>query len=201
MAKIKIPRKNISLDMTAMCDVAFLLLTFFLLTTKFKPDEVVVVDTPSSVSEVILPDANIMMISVDKKGRVFFGVDSQVTREAILTKMAGKYKVGFTANEAQQFKLTQDFGAPVNVLKQVLNAPGSQRGKISPGIPIDSTNNQLADWVAYSRYANPKIRIVIKGDKDADVKTMKRVIGIMQEQNINKFNLITNMEAKPNTNG
>ncbi|MEY4291989.1 MAG: hypothetical protein RIQ61_366, partial [Bacteroidota bacterium] len=33
MPKVKIPRKSTVVDMTAMCDVAFLLLTFFMLAT------------------------------------------------------------------------------------------------------------------------------------------------------------------------
>jgi biopolymer transport protein ExbD len=85
----------------------------------------------------------------------------------------------------------------VQDLKRVLNATAAQRAKIQPGIPVDSLNNQLQDWIANARYANRKSRIIIKGDKDADVKTMQRVISILQDQNINRFNLITNMEAKP----
>lgn len=183
--------------MTAMCDVAFLLLTFFMLTTKFKPDEPVVVDTPSSVSEIILPDADIMTITVDKEGRVFFGVSNQTDRQKMLEAMARKYKVNFTGSEVKEFTLTETFGSPMQDLKTVLHSTSSQRAKMQKGIPVDSVNNQLQDWVANARYANRGIRIVIKGDKDADAKVMKEIIGIMQEQNINKFNLITNMEATP----
>jgi biopolymer transport protein ExbD len=197
MAKVKIPRKNISLDMTAMCDVAFLLLTFFMLTTKFRPDEPVVVDTPTSVSETVLPDANLITISVDKDGKVFFGVDSQNTRQKMLQAMSEKYKLSLSPAEQKEFILTETFGVPVQNLKQLLNASASQRNRLSQGVPVDSLNNQLQDWVANARYANNKSRIVIKGDKDADVKTMQRVITILQEQNINRFNLITNMEADP----
>jgi biopolymer transport protein ExbD len=196
MAKIKIARKSISLDMTAMCDVAFLLLTFFMLTTKFKPEEPVAVDTPSSTAETILPDVDIMTITVDKEGKVYFGVDSQITRQQMLDEMAKKYNITFTDVEKQQFMFTGLFGSPMQNMKQLLNLPVAQR-KNQPGIPVDSTKNELRDWVNYARYANRKIRIVIKGDKDADYKTMKNVINTMQDQNINKFNLITNLEGKP----
>ena len=47
MGRAKLPRKSTNIDMTAMCDVAFLLLSFFILTTKFKPAEAIAVETPS----------------------------------------------------------------------------------------------------------------------------------------------------------
>src|ERR1700742_2227861 len=113
MPKVKIPRKDISLDMTAMCDMAFLLLTFFMLTTKFKAQEPVTVDMPSSISEIKLPDKDMLTISIDKKGGVFFGVDDQNTRKILLEKIAQKYNISFTPSEIHEFSLLSTFGASV----------------------------------------------------------------------------------------
>ena len=70
MPKVKIPRKSTNVDMTAMCDVAFLLLTFFILATKQKPPEVLAVTPPSSVSSKAAPDKSIM-ITMTTEGKVF----------------------------------------------------------------------------------------------------------------------------------
>ena len=196
MAKVKIPRKSISLDMTAMCDMAFLLLTFFILTAKFKPDDPVVVDTPASISDTKLPDKDIMTISIDKKSRVFFGIDGQFDREKMLEFVAGKYKVGFTPEEIKQFSLVSSFGVPLGNLRELLSIKDKSKFEQS-GIPCDSLQNELTDWVAYARYANPKLRITIKGDVDASYDVVSKVIGTLQEQNINKFNLITDLKLKP----
>jgi biopolymer transport protein ExbD len=196
MSKVKIPRKNISLDMTAMCDMAFLLLTFFILTAKFKPDDPVVVDTPASISDVKLPDANILTISIDRSDKVYFGIDGQFDREKMLEFVAGKYKVGFTPEEIKEFSLMSSFGVPVGNLRQLLNS--KDRSKFPQmGIPCDSAANELTDWVAYARYANPKLRITIKGDVNASYNVVGKVIATLQDQNINKFNLITDLKVKP----
>jgi len=99
MPKVKVPRKSTMVDMTAMTDVAFLLLTFFMLATKFKPDEPIIVDTPSSVSEIVLPEQDVMIISVDANGRVFFGIDGQYNREGLISKMAALKGVAFSEEE------------------------------------------------------------------------------------------------------
>lgn len=182
--------------MTAMCDMAFLLLTFFILTAKFKPDDPVVVDTPASISDTKLPDKDIMTISIDKKSRVFFGIDGQFDREKMLEFVAGKYKVGFAPNEIKQFSLMSSFGVPLGNLRDLLNT--KDKAKFAQnGIPCDSVNNELTDWVAYARYANPKLRITIKGDVDASYDVVEKVMNTLQDQNINKFNLITDLKAKP----
>ena len=206
MAKVKVPRKTILLDMTAMCDVAFLLLTFFMLTTKFKPDEPVMVDTPGSVSQTILPDSDILVISIDKDGKVFMGVDNERTRLTMLEKMAGLHQIAFNPSEQTQFRLTSTFGTPINNLKTVLNATGSERTKLQQGIPTDSLNNQLKDWISYARVAHAEtvnndakkqLRIVVKADKETKYEVVKKVIDTLMEQNLNKFNLITSLESMP----
>lgn len=203
MPKVKIPRKNISLDMTAMCDMAFLLLTFFMLTTKFKPDEPVVVDMPKSISETKLPDVDIMMITLDKEGKVFFGIDGQPKREEMLNSIAGKYQLALTEKQIKEFTLLSTFGCPVGFLPTYLSMTDPERKAYFEkhpevkGIPTDSVDNQLRDWVAYSRYANTKLRIAVKADQETPLTAVSKVIDILQDQNINKFNFVTNLREKP----
>jgi biopolymer transport protein ExbD len=204
MPKVKVPRKSTMVDMTAMTDVAFLLLTFFMLATKFKPDEPIIVDTPSSVSEIILPEKDVMIISVDAQGRVFFGIDGQFNREGLITKMAALKGVAFTPNEVKQFSLVDQFGMPFNQIKQYLTLSADQRSKFnktSAGIPMDSLNNELGDWIWQARLTNNNIRVAIKGDMDTQYPVVKRIIKVVQEKNVNRFNFITSMEADPRKTG
>jgi biopolymer transport protein ExbD len=198
MPKVKPHRSNPSLDMTPMVDLAFLLVTFFMLISKFAPEEVVVVDTPSSTSDIKLPESDILTISVDKNGRIFYGVEGQVTKRELIDKMAAKYNLTFTETEKARFTNMPSFGVPVANLKSLLNVPQSELTKVNqPGVPADSLNNELGDWIMQTRYSNPQVRIAIKGDNDADVPTIQKVIKTLQDRKVNKFNLITDMEAKP----
>lgn len=199
MSKLHFPRKSIVLDMTAMCDVAFLLLTFFMLATKFKPDEPVVVDTPSSVSEIKLPESDVLLITINEAGSVFFGIDNQRTRAELVTAMADKYQVSLTEEEKHVFELTSAIGVPMGNLKEFLSgALGEVKTEDLPGVPVDSTQNELRDWIDLSRRLNDQVpRVAIKGDIDVDYGKVKRVIATLQQLNINRFNLITTLEAPP----
>lgn len=201
MPKIKPPRKNILTDMTAMTDVAFLLLTFFILTTEFKPEEAVVVDVPWSVSDITVPDNNMVVVTLNPDGKVFFGMDGQHNRIAALEKMGLAYDIEFTEGEKRQFALVESFGVPVAQMKQFLNRHPAERKKMEqPGIPVDSTmysGNELHQWLVAARQSNKQYRIALKGDRDASYKSTSAVIRTFQNQKINKFNFITNLEALP----
>jgi biopolymer transport protein ExbD len=193
MAKVKIARKSTTIDMTAMCDVAFLLLTFFMLTTKFRPQELAQINIPASTAQIPIPDDNILLIQVTDQGKVYMGVDDQITREAMLFKMKERYQLPeLSAEQVNSFKLMDAFGMPVEQLPQFLSMESAQRNAMQqPGIMMDSTNNQLGELVMLARQSNNDLRIAIKADANTDYEKVNKVIQTLQERKVNKFNLIT----------
>jgi len=197
MPKVKVPRKSTSVDMTAMTDVAFLLLTFFMLATQFKPDEPVTVNAPSSVAEVPLPETDIMTITIADDGRVFFSMEGQQYKAELLEKMSSIKGVKFTPEEIQNFSLMSSFGVPFSELRSVINTKVEDRGKLNQkGIPCDSLNNELADWIWQSRLTNNQVRVAIKGDQNANFPVVKQVIATLQDKKVNRFNFITNLSTE-----
>lgn len=199
MPKVKIPRKSTWQDMTAMCDVAFLLLTFFMLTSNFTAQEPVLVNTPSSISEIKIPETNIARILVDPAGKVFFSLDGQENRVGILKKMGEKFNITFTDEEYKEFSTINSFGVPIALMKNFLALKPDQRElrENLVGIPADSTDNQLRFWIGYSRQVNPKIVIAIKADQTTPYPVVKKVFGTLQDLKENRFNLITGLEVNP----
>jgi len=199
-------KKATSIDMTAMCDVAFLLLTFFILTATAKQPEPLPVDTPSSTNKMKLPETDLATIVVGKsdgKEKVFFGVKGRDVRKKTLELMGQKYGVTFTETELEQFALIEDFGVPVQGIKQLVamkSAERTQKG-VQPGIPCDSLNNQLKDWIYTARQANidvaqKELQFAIKGDSKQLYPQIKKIMDILQDQKINSFNLVTGLRGK-----
>ncbi len=201
MPKVKIKRKSTVTDMTAMCDVAFLLLTFFILTATARQPEALPVETPSSTVTFKLPDTDISTLTIGQD-KVFFGVVGQDVRINTLERMGEQYNLTFTDEEKKRFSVIDNFGVPMSSLKEFIALDNSDRMKLAqPGIPLDSgANNELKQWILQSRYAtkelhNVDLRFSIKGDSKEEYPTIRTVIDILQDQNINKFSLITSLEA------
>ena len=196
MPKVKIKRKSTAIDMTAMCDVAFLLLTFFMLTSNFTQKEPVAVNTPSSISEIKIPDTNIMLILVDSKGKVFFGVDGQENRKELLTKMGTAYNTTFSPAELKEFSLINRFGVPINRMKAYLSMTPTERDlpQNAVGVPCDSIDNQFKNWVRIAKSVNKNYRIAIKADQKTAYPVIKKLMGTLQDINENRYNLITSLE-------
>jgi biopolymer transport protein ExbD len=195
MGKIKVHRASPSLDMTPMVDLAFLLVTFFMLTTKFAPEEPVAVDTPSSTSEIRLPEVDILTITISKDGAVFFNLDGKYTKQQLIQKMGEKYGIPFTPDQIARFSVLPSFGIPVASLPQYIDMGPDERKLVQQsGIPVDSAHNELADWIVMARISNPKLRIAIKGDSDSNYPVVKDVIETLVDRKVTRFNLITNLE-------
>ncbi len=198
MPKVKIPRKSTSVDMTAMCDVAFLLLTFFILTTKFKPQEAVTIDIPSSTAQIPIPDKDIMMFQIAPDGRMFFGLDDQNTRLKLLERLSTTYELALTPDQKDAFRLIETWGMDIRSLPEFLNMDPTERATYNqPGLNIDTTGgqHQVEDLILFSRQENNNLRIAIKGDKTTEYRHFDQLIKALQNRKVNKFNLITSAKT------
>ncbi|GGH31052.1 biopolymer transporter ExbD [Sphingobacterium alkalisoli] len=217
MGKAKVKRSSTAIDMTAMCDVSFLLLTFFVLTATARTPETLVVDTAPSYSQAKLPDGNLSVITVGDEGKVFFSMSDPNVREETLKNMSSIYKINFTAEEYEQFKLSEDFGVPMKNMKQLLALEsGARTVELQSGVPVDSTSNptnELFHWVKQARIASAKIlkdraivdskdpddielmTVAIKADADEKFPSLNLIIETLRNQKQNKFSFVTGLKA------
>lgn len=196
--------------MTAMCDVAFLLLSFFVMTATAKLPEPHPVDAPASTVQTKLPEENLATITVGDQ-KVFFSVLGKEVRRKTLERISEKYNIPFTEQEYEKFSNIPGFGVEVKELKGLLKLDLAEMNEegLQKGIPYDTINNQLGDWVKFAREASREflneemaagkdvkyvdLDVAIKGDADEDYTTVKRVIDILQEQKKNRFFLVTGL--------
>ncbi len=200
-----------SIDMTAMCDVAFLLLTFFILTATAKQPEALPVETPASTVQTKLPEKGLITLTVGKdvdKNKVFIGLKDRDLRAKTLSLMADKYEIPFTDQEKEQFGLIEEFGVPIQDLQRIIKMSNSDRNKsgVQAGIPLDSLNNQLFDWIYTARQANSdldkidgrgELKFAIKGDGKQEYPQIRKIMDILQNQDVNNFSLVTGLRAMP----
>lgn len=198
MGRAKLPRKSTVIDMTAMCDVAFLLLAFFILTTKFKPSEAIAVTTPNSVAAKVAPTKDVVEIIIDKDGKVFLTMDDESIKEYIANTLNSTRNLGL---DVKAFKKALFFGAPLNGMASFLALPEDQRkGSLLPGIPVkDSANNEMVTWMALvnQAYQGKKVNLLLKGDNLAKYPSFKSVIDAFKKNDFLKFQMVTNPEGVP----
>ena len=197
MGRAKIKKKSTFIDMTAMSDVTVLLLTFFMLTSTFVKKEPVQVFTPASVSEIKIPETNILQILVDPQGKICMSLDKQPDMEAVLEKRGEEYGVDFTPEQEKKFVTASTFGVPMRSMQKFLDLPTEQQDKLlkNEGIPCDSTDNQFKSWVRNARQVNPDLRIAIKADASTPYAVIKNVMSSLQDLRENRYNLITSLKT------
>lgn len=198
MARPKIPRKSTNIDMTAMCDVAFLLLSFFILTTKFKPSEAIAVTPPNSVAAKVAPEKDFVLVTIDKDGKVFLSIDDKNKKEFIANTLNNTKNLNLNV---KAFTDAEFFGTSFSQLPTFLSLPADQRkGDALPGIPCkDSTNNEMIEWMTLIRdsYAGQKMELLVKGDNASKYPAFKNVMAAFKKNELLKFQMVTNPESVP----
>lgn len=205
MPKVKIPRKSTAVDMTAMCDVAFLLLSFFILATKQKPPEVLAVQVPNSVSTKVAPEKAIV-VTLTKDGRTFLMLGDDTKKAEILADANKTKGLGLSPAELAKWNKEGFIGQPFGQIKGGLASAVPLNPARLPGIPSDSTNNELADWVrsisnVYAA-AGTDVKVLqemllVKGDNLAFYPAFRNVKDAFKRNEIFKFRIVTNGQAPP----
>ena len=214
MAKVKVKKHDTFIDMTAMSDVTVLLLCFFMLTSSFIQDEPVKVQTPASVSEITIPETNLMTILVDTEGKIFMSFTNRQDKIDALTSLGEEYGISFTQAQINTFAKLETFGVPIASMADFLNLPGDQQDKYLKdlenkrvGIPTEamqdargliSKDNEFIRWVNRAKSNNSDLLIAIKADKGTNYPVVKKVIDDLVGMRYNKFLMITSLKTASN---
>ena len=204
MSRAKISKKPTDTDMTPFVDIAFLILSFFIMATKFKPAEAVPIVTPNSVSSQKMPDNDAVMISIDKDDKVYFSImaqkDPQIARD-IIKAAAQSRNITISDAQANAYFSGDMIGVPFTKLGQFLDLTSEDKKKyVQEGIPVkDSSNNELITWIAATRtiYAGQVVKWLVKGDGTSKYPAFKAVIDALKKNDEQKYNLVTMPQGAP----
>lgn len=196
MGKVKIKRQTTWIDMTPMSDVMVLLLTFFMLTSTFVKNEAVKVVTPGSVSEIKVPENDVLTILIDNKGKVFLGWDKPGDMENALSAMAGQFGTSLTAAQMKNVRNATNIGVSMDEMSAFLNTESAQMNAFqqSKGVPTDSIDGGMSEfqlWVQTVTESNPDMKLAIKADEKTPYRVIKKVMSELQDMNENRYYLIT----------
>jgi biopolymer transport protein ExbD len=202
MCKLKIKKSDVWIDMTPMSDVMVLLLTFFMLTSTFVKNEPVKVNQPSSVSEIKVPEQNVLNIIVNNEGKVFMGMDNQNNMLTLIQDMNDEANLGLNAAEMKKFQTDPLWGIPFKSLKGYLDLPQEKMTEVitskDAGVPLDSINGGKSEfqlWVTKAKAINSDMTIAIKADAATPYERIKKVMSELQDMSENRYYLITNLKT------
>mgnify|MGYP000056732651 FL=1 len=206
MGKVKIKKSDIWIDMTPMSDVMVLLLTFFMLTSTFVKNDPVKVVTPGSVSEIKVPEKDVLNVHVAKDGKVFITIDNTNDLVSIVDAMTGKFGITLTGAQLDTLKKHSMLGVGMEKLTAYLSLPEDQMADAiqKEGIPTDSIDDgtgkkdksEFQLWVTEARNVNSDIKIAIKADQDTPYSAIKTVMSELQDMSENRYYLITSLKAE-----
>lgn len=197
------PRRPIShIDLTALVDVAFLLLAFFLMSSRFKPAGVVEVDVPVRDARHFtckFGEAPRMTIVVNEAGAVYLNFHDPRLRAQVLAQAAKASNLALTPQAVQAFSRMEDFGGSARRLHARLlgDMDASPPWILEEGIPISKTNNELADWLKWGLKADSRLVCQIRADGDVAYPVVDAVVATLQHAGVNQFELLTHLARDP----
>ena len=199
MGRFKVKKQDTFIDMTPMSDVMVLLLTFFMLTATFVKEEPIKVNTPGSVSEVKIPENNLLTIFIEKNGKVFMTMDSPASLRKLANAMNEKGSLNLNAQQVETFAQAPTFGTPLNTIAGWLETDNRNELLIKSqeaGIPCDSLNNELKTWVSTASEAcGEGMGIAIKADKSTSYAVIKKVMDTLRDIDEARYKLITSLKG------
>jgi len=214
------PRSNPSLDMTPMVDLAFLLVTFFMLTSSFRSPEPVVVDTPTSTTKIEIPK-QVFLITVTKNGETYIDLTNPNVKSKVFQKVCKQMSVKVSAEEVKKFAGIGSIGLKAAQIPAYLEMEANERTKVTQtGVPYDTTGkkSELYWWAYYTRLEAHQdfkereeeakkrklqfdktnyIQFAVKADGDARYDVVKHVVQVFRDAKVKQFQMITGLEAEP----